>query len=161
MLGKYRIASPEGCCSSTMAIGAEDGGGSNQVKSEIASLPLRASRNDMWFGDMNAFGLFAGIVTLLIIGMGFPLVIHGERHLGYLWWPYMMGTGFVLVGISLFVQAAWASLLIAALGATFVWGSTELKEQAVRAKLGWYPSNSHKPAPPFEAVIKRWKAPHL
>ncbi len=110
---------------------------------------------------MNAFGLFAGIATLLIIGLGFPLVIQGERLLGYLWWPYMMGTGIVLVGISLFVHADWASVLIAVLGATFAWGSTEFKEQAVRAELGWYPSNDHKPAPPFESVIKRWKAPHL
>ncbi len=110
---------------------------------------------------MNAFGLFAGIATLLVIGLGFPLVIQGERLLGYLWWPYMMSAGIALVGISLFVHPDWASVLIGVLGATFVWGSTELKEQAVRAELGWYPANSRKPAPPFEAVIKRWRAPHL
>ncbi len=110
---------------------------------------------------MTYFGFFAGILTLLIIGTGFPLVIQGERRLGYLWWPYMMGIGLLLVGTSLLVQSPWLSMLVAVIGATFVWGSTELKEQAVRAELGWYPSNPHKPRPPFAAIIKKWKAPHL
>ncbi len=110
---------------------------------------------------MNYFGLFAGIATLLIIGLGFPLVIYGERLLGLSWWPYMMALGLILIGISLFLAAPWLSVLIAVLGATFIWGSTELKEQAIRAKLGWYPANPHKPAPPFAAIIEKWKAPHL
>ncbi len=110
---------------------------------------------------MHYFGLFVGILTLLIIGMAFPLVIHGERIFGYLWWPYMMGTGLLLVAASLLMHAAWPSVLVGVIGATFAWGSTELKEQAVRAELGWYPHNPHKIRAPFEALIKRWKAPHL
>lgn len=110
---------------------------------------------------MNTFGIFAGLVTLLIIGLGFPLVIHGERILGLLWWPYMMGLGLLLIAGSLFLSAGWASLLVGVLGATFVWGSTELKEQAVRTELGWFPFNARKLRPPLEAVIRRWKAPHL
>lgn len=107
------------------------------------------------------FGLYAAIVTLLIIGLGFPIVIHGERLLGYLWWPYFMAAGLALIGISLFVGDDWVSVVMAVLGATLAWGSTELKEQAVRAELGWYPSNPDKPSPPFMSVIKKWKAPHL
>jgi hypothetical protein len=43
-----------------------------------------------------------------------------------------------------------------------VWGSTELKEQAVRAELGWYRFNPRpKPQPPFVEIIKKIKAPHL
>jgi hypothetical protein len=110
---------------------------------------------------MNYFGLLTGIATLLIIGLGFPLVIHGERHLGVMWWPYMMGTGISLIFVSLFVSIDWFSVLIGVLGATFVWGSTELKEQAVRAELGWYPWKRDKRKPPFEIVIRKWKAPHL
>lgn len=110
---------------------------------------------------MNYFGIFAGIATLLIIGLGFPIVIHGERVLGYLWWPYMLATGLLLVGASLLVRANWLAVAVAVLGATLAWGSTELKEQAVRAELGWYPSNPHKIRPPFESVIRKWKAPHL
>src|SRR4030066_815642 len=110
---------------------------------------------------MYTFGLIIGIVTLLIIGLGFPLVIQGQRRFGYLWWPYMMGIGITIIGSSLFVPADWLSVVIGVLGATFVWGSTELREQAVRTEVGWFPFNAHKIKPPFEAIIKKWKAPHL
>jgi hypothetical protein len=110
---------------------------------------------------MNYFGLLTGILTLLIIGLGFPLVIHGERILGYLWWPYMLGVGILLIVVSLLIQADWLSVVIGVLGATFAWGSTELKEQAVRTELGWYLLNSNKINPPFENLIRKWKAPHL
>lgn len=110
---------------------------------------------------MNAFGLIIGFVTLLIIGLGFPLVILGERYLGYLWWPYMLGAGMLLISFSLLVTTDWLSAVVGVLGATFVWGSTELKEQAVRAELGWFPFNAHKINPPFWAIIKKLKAPHL
>ena len=110
---------------------------------------------------MNFFGILIGIATLLIIGLGFPLVIRGERYLGYLWWPYMMGTGLISILVSLFISINWVSVVIGVLGATFVWGSTELKEQAVRTELGWYPFNANKIKPPFESIIKKMKAPHL
>ncbi len=110
---------------------------------------------------MYLFGLFAGVATLFIIGLGFPIVIYGERIFGYRSWPYMMGAGFLLVAVSLFVGAAWLSVVVAVIGATFVWGSTELKEQAVRTELGWYPNHPCKVRLPFENVITKWKAPHL
>ena len=110
---------------------------------------------------MNYFGLLTGIATLFIIGLGFPLVIRGERHFGYLWWPYMMGIGFISIFTSLFISISWLSVVIGVLGATFVWGSTELKEQAVRTELGWFPFNGNKIKPPFKNIIAKWKAPHL
>jgi hypothetical protein len=110
---------------------------------------------------MELFGVLSGIVTLLIIGLGFPLVILSERWLGYLWWPYMMALGFMFLFVSLFIDHDGLCVIVAIIGTTFVWGSTELKEQAVRAELGWYPFNARKIKPPFESIIKRWKAPHL
>jgi hypothetical protein len=110
---------------------------------------------------MNYFGLLMGILTLFIMGVGFPLVIYSERKLGFLWWPYMLGAGILFIVASFFVPVDWLSVAIGVLGATFVWGSTELKEQAVRAELGWYPSNPNKIKPPFENTIRKWKAPHL
>ena len=110
---------------------------------------------------MNAFGLLIGIATLFIIGLGFPLVIRSERYLGYLWWPYMMGLGLLIIAGSLFITIDWLSAIVGVLGATFVWGATELKEQAVRAELGWFPFNEKKTQPPFADTIKNWKAPHL
>lgn len=110
---------------------------------------------------MNTFGLFAGIITLLIIGLGFPLVIHSERIFGYVCWPYLMGLGVLIVAASLLAQNNWASVVVGVLGATFIWGSTELKEQAVRAELGWFPLNRNKIRVPFADIIEKWKAPHL
>lgn len=110
---------------------------------------------------MNTFGLSLGLAAFLIIGLGFVWVIRGERYLGYLWWPYIMGLGVALVIGSLFVPSDWGSALLGAVGASLVWGSTELKEQAVRTELGWFPFNGEKIRPPFADVIARWKAPHL
>jgi hypothetical protein len=110
---------------------------------------------------MTWFGISMGLVTLLIIGFGFVWVIRGERFFGYLWWPYVMGTGGLLVIGSLFVGNEYASAFIGALGASLVWGSTELKEQAVRGELGWYPFHEKKILPPFADRIRRWKAPSL
>jgi len=110
---------------------------------------------------MNYFGLLTGFVTLFIIGLGFPLVIRGERYFGYLCWPYMMALGILIILASLFMQNDWFSVIVGVLGATFVWGSTELKEQAVRTEIGWFPFNENKIKLPFEAIIKKWGAPHL
>jgi hypothetical protein len=110
---------------------------------------------------MNFFGFALGIATLLIIGLGFVWVIRGERYFGYLWWPYVMGLGILLIVVSLFVNGIWSSALLGVVGASLTWGSTELKEQAVRAEIGWYSFNEKKILPPLAKIIKKWKAPHL
>jgi hypothetical protein len=110
---------------------------------------------------MNFFGLILGIATLFIIGLGFIWVIRGERYFGYLWWPYVIGLGAGLILVSLFIASPWISALLGAFGASLVWGATELKEQAVRAEVGWYPFHGRKILPPFVKIIEKWKAPHL
>src|SRR5512138_2405988 len=107
---------------------------------------------------MNSFGLLIGAATLLIIGLGFPLVILGERYLGYLWWPYMMGLGLLIIISSLFIQADGLSALTGVVGATFIWGSTELQAQSRRAQAGWFPNRGNKIRPPLAEVIKKWRA---
>jgi hypothetical protein len=101
------------------------------------------------------------LATLLIIGLGFPLIILGERRFGYLWWPYLMGLGMILILSSLLLQTDWLSVVTGVFGATLVWGSTELRDQAVRAEIGWFPYHPKKIKPPLEAIIRKWKAPHL
>ena len=110
---------------------------------------------------MNLFGLSLGITTLLIIGLGFIWVIRGERYFGYLWWPYVMGFGILLIVSSVFASSIWFSALLGAFGASLIWGATELKEQAIRAEVGWYPFHARKILPPFAKLIEKWKAPHL
>ncbi len=110
---------------------------------------------------MSWFGIIVGISTLCIIGMGFGWVIRGERFFGHLWWPYVMVAGILCVIVSLFVTSNYVSSLIGAAGASLIWGSTELKEQAVRGELGWYPFHQRKKQPPFADIIRKWKAPSL
>lgn len=110
---------------------------------------------------MDFFGLILGLATFLVIGLGFVWVIRGERYFGYLWWPYVMGFGALVVIGSLFIRSDWGSALTGAFGASLIWGSTELKEQAIRAELGWFPFNRNKIDPPLKEIIAKWKAPHL
>jgi len=110
---------------------------------------------------MNTFGLLIGIATLFIIGMGFIWVIRGERYLGVLWWPYFMGLGILLVIGTTLIPSTWGAALVGVLGGSLIWGSTEIKEQAIRAELGWYPFQEKKIHPPLANIIKKWKAPHL
>jgi hypothetical protein len=110
---------------------------------------------------MNWFGLLLGITTLFVVGLGFFWVIRGERFFGLLWWPYVIGLGLLLIGASLFVTSSWGSALLGVLGASLVWGATELKEQAIRAELGWAPFRSKKIEPPFANTIKKWRTPKL
>ena len=110
---------------------------------------------------MNWFGIIIGLATCCIIGLGFVWVIRGERYLGMYWWPYMIAVGAVAILGSLWVSSDWGSALLGVAGASLVWGATELKEQAVRAELGWYPFRAKKILPPFARVIKKWRAPHL
>src|SRR5574342_188993 len=110
---------------------------------------------------MNWFGLSVGIATLFIIGLGFVWVIRGERYFGYLWRPYVMGFGVLCVIGSMFVSNNWLSVLSGAFCASLIWGSTELKEQAIRGELGWYPFHEKKKSPPFAEIIRKWKAPSL
>ncbi|NNJ09105.1 DUF4491 family protein [Chloroflexales bacterium ZM16-3] len=111
---------------------------------------------------MNLSGIALGLFSFGVIGFGFFWVIRGEYYLGYLWWPYPLLLGLALIAGSLFAPNAGVSALLGIAGASFVWGATELKEQAVRANLGWFRQNPRqKPAPPLVDLIKRIGAPHL
>lgn len=110
---------------------------------------------------MNFFGISLGLSALLIIGLGFIWVIRGERHFGYLWWPYIIAAGLVLILSSLWIVSNWGSALLGIMGASLIWGATELKEQAIRAELGWYPFKGNKINPPLIQTIKKLRPPHL
>lgn len=110
---------------------------------------------------MNFFGILAGLAVLVFIGLGFVWVIRGERYLGRLWWPYLLGAGILLIAGGLLAGSDWAAALLGGLGASLAWGATELKEQAVRSELGWYPFRGNKIPPPFARVIQKWRGPHL
>jgi hypothetical protein len=111
---------------------------------------------------MNLFGPLAGLLALLVIGLGFLWVIRVEYALGWRWWYVFMGAGLVLVFLSIFADSALLSCLLGTAGASLVWGSTELKAQAARAELGWYPANpGQKPLPPLWRFLSKFAPPGL
>ena len=69
---------------------------------------------------MNSFGLIVGILTLIIIGLGFVWVIYGERYFSYQWWPYVVGLGVLTIGISMLIEQDLLSAIVGVLGASFV-----------------------------------------
>ncbi len=87
---------------------------------------------------MNTFGLIIGFLTLIIIGVGFVWVILGERYFTYRWWPYVIVFGLILVGLSTLIANDYLSAIVGIVGASFIWGATELKAQAIRSELGWF-----------------------
>ena len=102
---------------------------------------------------MNLFGVLVGILTLVLIGLGFVWVIFGERYFSYHWWPVVVVFGIMIVGASLFIKSDLFSALVGVLGASFVWGATELKAQAVRSELGWYKYRGGKIPAPFQKFL--------
>lgn len=111
---------------------------------------------------MNWGALALGLFSFAMIGFGFFWVIRLEYHLGYLWWPYPLLLGALLVAGSLLVPNRAASAVVGIVGASLIWGATELKDQARRAELGWFAINPRpKPDPPLAALIRKIKAPSL
>lgn len=110
---------------------------------------------------MNWAAIAIGLFALGIIGFGFLWVIKLEYYGGYLWWPYALAAGVGLLVSSLFVGDVGWSALVGIFGGSLLWGATELKEQAVRAELGWFKFRQHKRLPPFVKQISRLKPPHL
>jgi hypothetical protein len=110
---------------------------------------------------MNWSGILLGVATLLIMGLGFFWVIRGERYFGLAWWPYLLTAGLLIIFCSMFIVSEWGSALMGIFGASITWGSTELKEQTLRAELGWYPYRRDKIEPPFADAIRKWPPPHL
>lgn len=110
---------------------------------------------------MNSFGLIVGILTLIIIGLGFVWVIYGERYFGYLWWPYLILLGVITIGVSLFIKNDFVSAVVGVLGASFVWGATELKAQAVRSELGWFKYHDRKIPAPLDKMVRKILSPKI
>ena len=95
------------------------------------------------------FGIAIGLIALLIIGLGFVWVIFGERYFGAAWWGYVLGLGMVIIILSGLFQNDWIAAILGVWGASLVWGSTELRTQELRVKLGWFPMREKKIPPPF------------
>ena len=111
---------------------------------------------------MNFLGIARGFIALGLVGFGFFWVVRLEFGLGWTWWPWVALAGAAFIAASLFLPWTFVSALLGAFGASLVWGATELRNQAIRVELGWYPANPEgKLKPPLESIIRNLKAPDL
>ncbi len=93
---------------------------------------------------MNYTGLILGICTLLIIGLGFVWVIKGEYYIGACMKLGVFILGVLIVAVTYFIPNFMLSALIGIVGASIVWGATEISQQTDRVKIGMFPDRSNK-----------------
>ncbi len=98
---------------------------------------------------IHVFGIFAAILTLVLLGLGHFGVVWFEKNFHISWTPVVFMVGLVLLVLSAFIRNDCLSSLIGLTGVVIIWGSLELKDQAKRSKLGWYPSKQKKVNPPW------------
>ncbi|MDR1712592.1 MAG: DUF4491 family protein [Coriobacteriales bacterium] len=90
---------------------------------------------------MGFTGIIIGVAAFAIIGVMHPVVIKSYYYIGLKVWPAFLLIGGACLVASLFVPNQIASIIIAVLGVSFLWGIHELFEQKERVEKGWYPAN--------------------
>jgi hypothetical protein len=87
------------------------------------------------------YGVYAGLISLLIIGVFHPVVIKGEYHFGKRIWPIFLAVGILMSAGSFFVKNTYFSIFLGILAFTCFWTIVELFEQETRVNKGWFPRN--------------------
>jgi len=88
---------------------------------------------------MNLTGLGIGLLTLVVIGVGFLWVIKFEYYFGARPWKWILILGSIVSIASLFIESFWFSAIVGIIGGSIVWGATELTGQEERARRGLFP----------------------
>jgi hypothetical protein len=86
-------------------------------------------------------GVYAGLISLLVIGAFHPVVIKGEYHFGKRIWPVFLALGIILSVASFIVSNTYFSIFLGILAFTCFWSIVELFEQEGRVNKGWFPKN--------------------
>lgn len=95
---------------------------------------------------MNTTGIFLGLFTTVAIGLGFVWVIKLEYYVGAHVAKAVAALGVTIVVASLFIHDFTLSAIVGIIGATIVWGATELPDQEERVARGLFPANPRKRA---------------
>jgi hypothetical protein len=95
---------------------------------------------------MNTTGIFLGLFTTVAIGLGFVWVIKLEYRVGAHVAKAVAALGITAVVASLFIHDFTLSAIVGIIGATIVWGATELPDQEDRVARGLFPANPRKRA---------------
>ena len=101
---------------------------------------------------MNTTGLFLGLFTVVVIGLGFVWVIKLEYYVGAHVTKIVAALGVIVALVSLFISDFTLSAIMGIVGGMIVWGATELPQQEQRVARGLFPANPRKCArKPVEA----------
>ena len=88
------------------------------------------------------FGIVFGAITVLVMGLWYPLVIKGEYYFGK--WPCTIGFALIAL-ISLYISTTMQNLFYSVLWAFWgfdaIWAIEEVFEQEARVAKGMYPRN--------------------
>ena len=88
---------------------------------------------------MSLTGIIIGLVTFLIIGIFYPIVIKAEYYLGTkCWWIFLL-LGIAFCVLSLFVGNLIISTIAGVVGFSSFWSILELFHQKERVRKGWFP----------------------
>jgi hypothetical protein len=87
------------------------------------------------------YGVYAGLISLLIIGVFHPVVIKSEYYFGKRIWPVFLILGILLGGASILMGNTYHSIFLGILAFTCFWSIVELFEQERRVNKGWFPRN--------------------
>jgi hypothetical protein len=90
---------------------------------------------------MDFTGIIIGAATFIIIGIMHPVVIQGYYHFGLKLWVAFLAIGLVCLGVSVILPYQAASIILAIIGISFLWGIREVFEERRRVRKGWHPAN--------------------
>lgn len=86
-------------------------------------------------------GLIVGAPSFIIIGVFHPIVIKCEYYFSAKVWPIFLVSGIGVCALSVFVENATLSAILAVLGFSMLWSIGELRHQEKRVAKGWFPAN--------------------
>lgn len=90
--------------------------------------------------ELNTDAVVFGLLSLLMMGSYYPVVIKGEYYFSRKIWPIFLATGLAALALSTRMEglSCW---LTAFFGAVNIWAVVEIREQAERVQQGRYPKN--------------------
>lgn len=93
---------------------------------------------------LNLTGLWVGVYTLLVIGLGFIWVIKLEYYLGAQIWKFVLVLGILICLASALMPTFITAALVGIFGGSVVWGATELPDQEERVARGIFRANPNR-----------------
>ena len=94
-----------------------------------------------FLNEYHLAGLFIGICTFLILGVGHPVVVKAEYYWGTKCWWIFLVLGIAGVIASLSIDNVILSSLLGVFAFSSFWTIKEVFEQEERVQKGWFPKN--------------------